>query len=83
MNPPPEPPMSAIDAVCDCLFQCAARHPVVLSAVDAILDDLERRGEEPTKAAIFESGVRLGLTVVGAANSVDIVELFLRAQGSV
>jgi hypothetical protein len=47
--------MSAIDAVRDRLLKRAARHPAVIAAVDAILGDLERHGEEPTKAAIFES----------------------------
>jgi hypothetical protein len=58
----------------DRLLKRAVRHPAVIAAVDAILGDLERHGEEPTKAAIFEAGVRLGLTVVGAANIVDVVE---------
>jgi hypothetical protein len=63
----------------DRLLKRAARHPAVIAAVDAILGDLERHGEEPTKAAIFESALRLDATVAGAANLIDIVEL-LHAQ---
>jgi hypothetical protein len=77
---PRNPSMSSIlSAERDRSLKRAARHPAVIAAVDTILDDLERHGEEPTKAAIFESALRLGLTVVGAANIVDIVELLLRA----
>jgi hypothetical protein len=54
------------------LIQRAAKNPVVVQAVDLILQDLEQRGLQPTRANIFETGLRLGLNARGALNMVEV-----------